>query len=69
MTSLEAIKEAFESRGVPSQLYEIDSEANEIKLDQSFLIMLRDSTTLWQPLEEALIAEGGQVIAEYNLGV
>jgi hypothetical protein len=69
MTPLQAIKAAFEVRGVPTALYEIDEASKELKVDESFLRMLRDSTEVWQPLEDALIADGGKVIPEYQLGV
>jgi hypothetical protein len=61
MTPLQSIKTAFEERGVPLNLYQIDEVNKTIRLQESFLIMLRNNTTMWKPLEDALLADGGKI--------
>jgi hypothetical protein len=60
MTPLQSIKIAFEERGVPLNLYQIDEASNVIKLNEAFLLLLR-GTTMWKPLEDALLADGGKI--------
>lgn len=58
---LDKIQAAFDERGIPAELYSVDSMSNTLTINARFLEAIRQYE-LWQPLELDFVESGGRIV-------